>query len=155
MGEALTFLKGQEAGVVLSWWNAGSWVQGATGFPTVIDSVHGQKRERIMAVGEVLLESNTTHIKEFLDRYGVRYIVVSSDLIYYLGDIQAAANASGYTYSVLYPNGTGTLEGKKVAVYGKERNFIAYRNESGIQVLYLEGNKAYRLEGPLPGEGGE
>ncbi len=60
--------------------------------------------------------------------------------------IQAAANASGYNYSVLYPKGTGTLEGKKVAVYGKERNFIAYRNESGIQVLYLEGNKAYRLE---------
>lgn len=150
---ALTFLKSQEKGAVLCWWDQGSWVQGVTGFPTVVDTVHGQDVERIKEVGKIFLETNESKILGFLNRYYVKYIIAPTIMIGQVPNINAMLNISGYAY-VLYPySGVTYVKGIKTDVYGNR--FFVFDSKDGKIVNYMERGITYSVKNVYYRENGK
>ncbi len=116
--KALVWMRSNlKPGMTLSWWDHGSWIQYYTGFPTVTDSVTGQAQDRIKRTAVFL----STNISENFSDWGVRYLVLGGDIIFYSGAVLGIAGVKDFKVSLvgrgrnvngimIYPIGNGRFE---------------------------------------------
>jgi dolichyl-diphosphooligosaccharide--protein glycosyltransferase len=116
--EALDFLATQEAGGVFTWWDYGSWIQGVTGFPTILDTVTGQSVGRMREVGGILLETDATAVDDFFEKYYISYVVVSTDMIGQMHNVNSILGRPQLNYIIIKSKGSTTLGGTHGTVYG-------------------------------------
>ncbi|MDI6654572.1 MAG: STT3 domain-containing protein [Candidatus Hydrothermarchaeota archaeon] len=146
---ALTSLKNEDEGVVLTWWAHGSWVQGVAGFPTVVDTLHGQSTERINEIGRIFLETNESKTLDFLRKYRVKYVVVSTEIVMKIPYISELLNTTGLYYNIAphsgidegiltYKDESGNIYAIK-KIYKKERGRLAVREYSEAPIPFYPG----------------
>lgn len=115
---ALLSLKNEEEGAVLTWWAYGSWVQGVAGFPTVVDTLHGQSVERIKEISRFFLETNESKTLDFLKEHRVKYVAVSTEMMAKMQYISELLNTTDLYYNIAPHSGIG-------------EGILTYRDESG------------------------
>lgn len=117
--DALNFLNSKEEGGVFTWWDYGSWIQGITGFPTTLDTVAGQRPGKMKTVGNILLEKNESKAMEGLKRLKVDYVVISSDMIGQMTNINLIlGNEKNYQYTLYIRTGNELLNNMQADKYG-------------------------------------
>lgn len=79
-----------EEGPVLVWWDMGSWEEGVLGWPSYVDSVHGQSPGRIKDLATFFLTNGS--MPEWSDN--ASYLILSRDLVSVWGNVESAANTS-------------------------------------------------------------
>jgi dolichyl-diphosphooligosaccharide--protein glycosyltransferase len=148
--DALNFLKTREEGNVLTWWDYGSWIQGITGFPTVVDTVHGQMGPH-REIAQAFLESNQSKIDNLLRKYHVDYVLIPTDIIGQMTniDIIMGLDSGAYQYPILGYTGRARIRDIPVRAYG---NFLVLENG---MVLYSKGGKLYAIQKVYTKAGGE
>jgi hypothetical protein len=155
---ALTSLKNEDEGAVLTWWAHGSWVQGVAGFPTVVDTLHGQSTERIKEISRFFLETNESKTLDFLKKYRVKYVAVSTEIATKIQYISEFLNTTGLYYNIAphsgigegiltYKDESGNIYAIK-KVYKKERGRLAVREYSEAPVPFYPG-EVYISQGEL------
>jgi dolichyl-diphosphooligosaccharide--protein glycosyltransferase len=151
--EALNFLKTQEEGGVMTWWDYGSWIQGIAGFPTTMDTVHGQHVGRVKEVGRALLETNESNTLDTLRRYHVDYILIPVDMIGQMTNVDAILNISrgDYQYPILGRSGSVRINNIPAEVYG---SFYVFNMGGDRLVTYKKGERLHALKRVYWREGG-
>jgi dolichyl-diphosphooligosaccharide--protein glycosyltransferase len=148
--EALDFLKEEEEGGVLVWWDYGSWIQGITGFPTTLDTVTGQNQRRMKEIGRLFLGEDGEAVRKGIEKYRVKYVVTSSDMILQLHNIYRILNTTGPSYIYFSYTDSSVEQGIPVDIYGSLR---VYRLDNNRVVTYQRDmttysfNRSYRKEG--------
>lgn len=84
---ALHYLKKQEPGSVMVWWDQGGWTQGVTGFPTMLDGTLGQKLPVMCEYGWFMKQRDENVSQRILKKYHIKYVLVSPDLLGKIGNI--------------------------------------------------------------------
>jgi len=140
--DALTFLKEEEGGAVLSWWSYGSWIQGVTGFPTLTDTVHGQGIGIITEVGRIFVETNESKTLDFMRKYQVKYVIVPAEMIAKMQYIGSFLGASNLYYLISPYEGTKRIDGITADVYDR-----VYVLKIGAEIVpvYEESGKFYAI----------
>jgi len=146
---ALKFLEGQEEGAVLCWWDYGSWVQGITGFPTTLDTVHGQNIGQMKIVANMLLQKNQSKTLETLDSYHVRYVVMPSEMVFQMHNLNSILNVTPSIPDYIFFEhvGIADIDGVKTDVYGKstDKRFLVSHTDEGKVLTYLEDRDPYSV----------
>lgn len=130
--EALNFLKTQEPGTVLTWWDYGSWVQGITGYPTVTDTVHGQDVNRMRETARIFLETNESATLGALQKYDTKYVIINVDMIGQMKNINTLLGTD-YQYPLFLYSGKKQVFGTVAADYS---DFFVLDTAEGKMVLY-------------------
>jgi hypothetical protein len=152
--EALEFLGTQEVGGVFTWWDYGSWIQGATGFPTILDTVAGQSVGRMREVGGILLETDATAVDDFFEKYDIRYVVVSTDMIGQMHNVNSILGRPQVGYIILLFEGSATVGDTMGSIYG-DQVFVFDTGETKVAMVqdgdeyYAIRNIVYREKGSL------
>jgi len=146
---ALLSLKNEDEGAVLTWRAYGSWVQGVAGFPTVVDTLHGQSTERINEISRFFLETNESKTLDFLKKYRVKYVAVSTEIVMKIQYISEFLNTTDLYYNIAPHSGVGegilTYKDERgniyaiKKVYKKERGRLAVREYSEAPIPFYPG----------------
>ncbi len=143
---ALRFLEGQEEGAVLCWWDYGSWIQGVTGLPTTLDTVHGQSLGGMRVIANILLEKNQSKTLEKLQRYHVKYVIMPSEMVLQMPNLNAILNVTPTPPDYIFFEyaGTAEIEGVKTDIYGKsaDKRFLVSNTND---LTYIEAGKPYSI----------
>lgn len=134
--EALEFLGTQEEGNVMTFWNFGSWVHGVAGFPTFVDTVHGQNKERIIEMANrFFYETDQERALGYMEENKIRYVIVSTDLWFLTKSMNSYINDSGYYYSLPAFTRASREEGAEyygnIAIVRTPNVTRAYLNQNG------------------------
>ncbi len=140
--DALTFLKEEERGAVLSWWSYGSWIQGVTGFPTLTDTVHGQGIGIITEVGRIFVETNESKTLDFMRKHRVKYVIVPTEMIAKMQYIGSFLRAPGLYYLISPYEGTKRIDGITADVYDRVH---VLKIGAEIVPVYEESGKFYAI----------
>jgi asparagine N-glycosylation enzyme membrane subunit Stt3 len=140
--EALNFLKTQEKGGVMTWWDYGSWIQGVAGFPTVVDTVAGQSIKRNKEIGLMFFETDHEKASKTVEKYNATYIVVPVDMIGQMSNINAIIGAN-HQYPISTYTGEAELGETPASVYG---NFFVVHTAQGPVVIYKKEEKFFAVE---------
>lgn len=136
--DALNFLKTQEEGGVMTWWDYGSWIQGITGFPTVVDTVAGQDLERHKEIGHMLLETDEAKTLKTMEKYQADYVLLPVDMIGQMSNVNAILEAgTNYQYPILPYSGQTNINDVPADVYG---SFFVLQTTAGPVVAYNKGD---------------
>ena len=137
--EAISSLKTQEPGTVLTWWDYGSWVQGITGYPTVTDTVHGQDANRMRETARIFLETNESVTLKALQKYDTKYVIIDVTMIGQMKNIRKVGQLSimeqvkRYQYSLFLYSGEQRVFGAKAADYS---DLFVLDTDDGKMVLH-------------------
>jgi len=150
--EALTWASiNLEPGVVLSWWDHGSWIQYYTGMKTVTDSVTGQDQHRIQRTARFL---TTSDYDSFAD-WEADYLILGGDVILYSGAVLGIAGTTGFEVSLAGQASMTEVNGTDIIIVPiAEGQFevypegTVYRDVNGVMVLnktFLAGSRGVQV----------
>ncbi len=127
--QALHYLKKQEPGSVMVWWDQGGWTQGVTGFPTMLDGTLGQKLRVMCDYGWFMKQRDESAAQRILRKYHIRYVLISPDLLGKIGNIFSVPcrlweNDMWYTYYTY--NRSGSFMGYPAKFYVSSNNRSFY-----------------------------
>jgi dolichyl-diphosphooligosaccharide--protein glycosyltransferase len=142
--EALNFLKTQEEGGVMTWWDYGSWIQGVAGFPTTMDTVAGQSVGRMRVVGGLLLEKEESKAIKTMGKYRADYIVMPVDMIGQMTNVDSilGLDTKEFQYPILSYSGRGRVGDNTADVYG---SFYVLKAEGNLIVATPKEGRLYPL----------
>lgn len=117
--------------VVLSWWDFGYWIEAVAERKPIIDPGQGDQAA-IKEIAEMLLEVNESKVRETLHKYNASYIILPTDMIGHVRNIQMIAGSARADY-VIYPyQGQAKIGSVPVENYGGEMMVMSAGADKGV-----------------------
>ncbi len=140
---ALNWLKNESSGLVVSWWDHGSWIQFYSNMPTGVDSIYGQDIYRIERIAKFLLTDNNDSFKD----WGAKYLVLGMDDLFYSGAISKIGNTS-FTFTLVGPceGGICKTQNGQFEIYKNITIFRSGNTIVPIRKLIISTNKVQEID---------
>jgi dolichyl-diphosphooligosaccharide--protein glycosyltransferase len=157
--DALEWIEGNtpENSVVLSDWNYGYWIMGIAHRKPVIKPAQNQRR--IEQVYSMFLEEKEAKVEPIIKRYKVDYVLLASDIIFLVPNMESILNKSNYMYIIFPYKGRAHIRQVPAEVYGDEKVFIVQDNGMyygyvleddsllPVRLIYYQGSERFETIG--------